>query len=345
VTAADVVVIGAGVVGAATARALARRGGSVAVLEQGSLSEAAGSSRGTARIFAPAAYPDQSYLQMGLQALDEWRALEATSPEAFLQFTGALCGGDAVDELAAGFEAAGVGFERVEATEAERRFGIAGLGPEPLLFQPEAGVIRADRARDALLRAARDAGAQLCEDERVLALEVGADEAEVRTARRTWRARRVVVTAGPWTPKLLEGMGIELPLAVSSQAVAYFRLPQGGEAWPALIEFDGDEPYALLDPSHGLKVALHRRGPEVDPDGPWELADEEGLERVRAWARARFPGIEEQPTKVEACLYTNTPDERFILERRGPIVIGSACSGHGFQLAPASGERLAALAG
>lgn len=344
----DVVVVGAGVVGAATARALAKRGASVAVLEQGELATAAGSSRGTSRIFAPAAYPDESYLRMGLDALEEWRALEqsAAPAEPFLNFTGALCSGSAVDELAAGFEAAAVEFERVEAADAERRFGISGLGPEPLLFQPGAGVIRADRARGALLRAARDSGVQLYENEQVTSLEVRADEVEVRTAGRAWRARRAVVTAGPWAPALLAPIGIELPLRVSSQALVFFpNPPPGAEEMPALIEFDGDEPYAMLDPVRGLKVALHRRGPEVDPgDGRWGLADEEGLERATAWARARFPGLGEQQPESAACLYTNTPDERFILERRGPIVIGSPCSGHGFQLAPANGERLAELA-
>jgi sarcosine oxidase len=53
---------------------------------------------------------------------------------------------------------------------------------------------------------------------------------------------------------------------------------------------------------------------------------------------------EPQPVEAQTCLYTTTADESFILERRGRIVIGSACSGHGFKFAPAIGARLAALA-
>ena len=53
-------------------------------------------------------------------------------------------------------------------------------------------------------------------------------------------------------------------------------------------------------------------------------------------ASAKDPGT--------ANFYTTTADERFVLERHGRIVVGSACSGHGFKFAPAIGERLAALA-
>jgi len=54
--------------------------------------------------------------------------------------------------------------------------------------------------------------------------------------------------------------------------------------------------------------------------------------------------VEAIPHVTETCIYTNTADESFILERRGPFVIGSPCSGHGFKFAPLIGERLAALA-
>lgn len=341
---ADVVVIGGGVVGAATARVLARRDVSVALLERGSLTAAQGSSRGTARIISPAAYPDPEYLQMGLRALAEWRMLEAASGIDLLDLRGALYAGAAIEPFAASFDTARVEYELLTPSAVERRFAITGLEADPVLLQPEAGVIRADRAHDALLRSAVDAGAEAHQNERVVALELVGDQVEVRTTRRSWRCRRVVVSAGPWTASLLAETGIELPLTVSSQSVAYFEPPANAATLPALMEFDGDEPYALIDPKRGLKAALHRRGPEADP-GDWAVTDTEALERIRGWARSRFPGLAERPTGVEACLYNNTPDERFILERHGPIVVGSACSGQGFQFAPETAEALADLCG
>lgn len=340
--AVDVVVIGGGVIGAATARALARRGTSVALLEKGSLTTAQGSSRGTARIIAPAAYPDASYLEMALRALEEWRELEESSGASLLELHGALYAGSAVGEIGSSFDDAGIKIECLMTAEVEQRFQITGVESEPILFQPQAGVIRADRARDALLRSAVEQGAEMHQNETVISIHPGDGRAEVRTTRRRWDCGRVVVAAGPWTTALVAELGIAAPLTVTSQSVAYFEPPPGASRMPALMEFDGDEPYALIDPHRGLKAALHRRGPETDPGGSWNVVDTEGLERVRAWARGRFPGIGE-PIHTEACLYTSTPDERFILERHGAVIVGSACSGQGFQFAPETGEALARL--
>jgi Glycine/D-amino acid oxidases (deaminating) len=68
------------------------------------------------------------------------------------------------------------------------------------------------------------------------------------------------------------------------------------------------------------------------------------VERIASWVRERFPDVDPEPVEAQACLYTTTPDQSFILERRDRVVVGSACSGHGFKFAPAVGRRLAALA-
>jgi glycine/D-amino acid oxidase-like deaminating enzyme len=340
----DSVVVGGGVVGAATALELAQGGGSVALLERGSLSMAPGSSRGTARIVAPAPYPDAEYLESGLRALRSWRALETQARTSFLNLHGALYVGAGIDRFEPDWRDAGVEVERLSADEVARRFAIAVPGPEPIIYQVQAGVIRADRARDALLRAAAEAGAELHQHERVVSIDPLESSAIVETTRRRWRCRHVVVAAGPWIDELAGAIGIELPVTVSSQSVAYFAAPANASRTPAVMEFDGDEPYALIDPDRGLKAALHRRGPEATPNGDWKVTDTEALERVVAWVAERFPGIDLTPVMTEACLYTNTPDERFILERHGPVVVASACSGQGFQFAPSTSARLAALA-
>ncbi len=339
----EVLIIGGGVVGLATARVLAGEGIAVSLIERGRLDVAQGSSRGSSRIIAPAGYPDPSYLDLALRALAAWRTLEDESGRALVDPWGALYAGAGVEEFVGSFAAAGVEIERLALDQVEKRFGVHGLEAEPILFQPTAGVIRADRAFDALRRSAEARGARLCEEERAVALELDGDGVTVVTESRTWRCDRVVVTAGPWTAPLLASVGIEVGVSVSSQSVAYFPIPAGAERMPALMEFDGDEPYSLPDPKRGLKAALHRRGPSVDPDAPWEVVDTEALARIEAWVRARFPAITEPPTRTEACLYTNSTDERFVCERHGPIVVGSACSGQGFQFAPATAELLAGM--
>jgi sarcosine oxidase len=100
--------------------------------------------------------------------------------------------------------------------------------------------------------------------------------------------------------------------------------------------------YSLHDPVHGLKAGAHHAGAEADPDTE-ALPDPAIVERVATWVRERFPDVDPDPVEAQTCLYTTTADQHFVLERRGRVVVGSACSGHGFKFAPAIGELLAGL--
>jgi sarcosine oxidase len=101
--------------------------------------------------------------------------------------------------------------------------------------------------------------------------------------------------------------------------------------------------YSLADPKYGLKVGAHHSGPEADPNVAGE-PEPRLIERITEWAGGTYRLADPDPVEAETCMYTTTRDETFILERRGRIVVGSACSGHGFKFAPAIGERLADLA-
>ena len=87
----------------------------------------------------------------------------------------------------------------------------------------------------------------------------------------------------------------------------------------------------------------HIAGPVVNPDDDGSVNDE-SVARLSAWVSERYPSAAPSPHHAETCLYTVTPDEHFVLERHGRIVVGSPCSGHGFKFAPLIGERLADLA-
>ena len=104
----------------------------------------------------------------------------------------------------------------------------------------------------------------------------------------------------------------------------------------------GQAAYALASPGIGLKAGLHHSGPVADPDDD-PTPDERVARWVAAWACERFEGLGDL-AGTETCLYTNTADEGFVLERHGRIVVGAACSGHGFKFAPVVGRTLAALA-
>lgn len=307
--------------GLAAAAAIARRGHDVVVHEQFELDHVHGSSHGRSRIFR-LAYPDAEWVALAREAFVAWRELERDTGQQLLVLDGLLVLGEmSAESLAAG----GVPFEVVEPEEVERRFGVRS-GADALL-QPEAGYVRADRARQAFL------GGEFAVEER----------ARVQTLRDV-AGDVVVVAAGSWAPRLLEPEGIPLPVTVTRETVVYFRLEQ--ERVPSVVEYGrgpGHLMYALCDPAHGLKAGAHMSGREVDPDEPAQ-PDERVVESVAAWVRERFPAAEPEPVAVETCLYTKTDDERFVLERHGRIVVGSACSGHGFKFAPVVGARLADLA-
>jgi sarcosine oxidase len=164
----------------------------------------------------------------------------------------------------------------------------------------------------------------------------------VRTEDGTLRARVAVVTAGGWARDLLVGAGVELRTVTTRETVAYFALD--GAAPPTLVEWGrAGAAYALPSPGEGIKAGQHRATHAVDPDTE-PVVDPESVERVAAWVAERLPRAARTAHRVETCLYTNTADEGFVLERHDRLVVGSACSGHGFKFAPLIGRRLAGLA-
>lgn len=337
----DYVVVGAGVMGAAAALALGRSGRDVVLLEQYVSGHTAGSSHGRSRIFR-LSYPDPDYVEMARRALRLWRRLEADGRERLLTVTGGLDLGSGVGSNASALEAAGAAFEELTPAQASKRYpGIAFQMSERILYQPDAAVIAAEPAVATLLRLAVAHGVELRDSERVVELTPNDDSAVVRTQHGIFKARRVVVTAGAWAAPLLSSGGIDLPVRVTRETVAYFDVQ--GQIAPPVVEWGDPALYSLPSPGQGLKAAQHGVGPEVDPDSPPQPSVR-SIEVVASWVQERFPHANPAPHLIETCLYTNTSDDGFILERHGSIVVGSPCSGHGFKFAPLIGQRLANLA-
>ncbi len=337
--------IGGGVVGAAAALAVARAGTSVTVLERSVGAAAEGSSKGVARIFAPAAYPDDSYLEAALRGLDGWRAIERRCGKHLLWPTGALSYGEFAERELPALRAAGLDAERLAPRDAEGRFGVSFPEGSTLIHQPDAGVIRADRALACLRDLARAAGAEIHPGEAALSIAEASDEVVVETSRGSRGCSAAIVAAGPWSGPLLGEAGFGAALEVSLQAVAHFDLTDPAAEPVTVIEFEDDEPFACWDHEGGLKAGFHARGPAVDPDRAPGDDDGQAIERLSQWVRSRYGDlVAPEPSRVVPCMYTNAPGERFVIERRGRIVAGSACNGQGFQFAPDTGERLARLA-
>ncbi len=344
---ADVVVVGAGVAGAATAWWLARRGRDVVLVERFESAHTRGSSHGGSRIFR-FAYGDPAYAAMAVEALPLWQELEDDAGTRLLETTGGVDHGDeaSVREVASSLGAVGARHEvlRPEAA-AERWPGIRFEGL--VVHSPDGGRCLAD----ATVAALQDRAAAHGADVRFVAgparVMPATDRVAVHTETESWDAAVAVLTCGPWTGATAASLGIDLPpLRVTCEQVQHFPLldPAAGPAWPSFIHHREPWIYGLWTPGEGVKVARHMAGRTVDPDdGPFapdSRVSDEVAEHVREW----FPGLDPVPTNAATCLYTTTPSHEFVLARHGPIVIGSACSGHGFKFAPLVGRRLADLA-
>jgi sarcosine oxidase len=275
------------------------------------------------------AYPEVEFVELAKEAFVGWRELEGEAGVELLELNGLL---ELVGDLAQGsgtaLDAAGADYELVDAEEARRRWPVDVPDGWTALFQPEAGIVRADLAHRAFVDGAVARGAELREKTRVDSLDdVDADV--------------VVVTVGPWVTRFFP----DLPVHTTRETVAYFR--RDGAPLPSVVQLDpvtrGHAVYSLHDPVHGLKAGAHHAGATVDPDE--EGAPDPALvERVAEWVARTYPDADPEPVGAETCMYTTTPDEHFILETRGRVVIGSPCSGHGFKFAPAIGNRLARMA-
>ena len=319
----NVSVVGAGVMGLAAARAIAQRGHDVTVYEQFELSHTRGSSHGGSRIFR-LSYTDEYWVALAQRAYELWRELEHESGRQLLVPYGLLDVEQEPAERLAVFDSTGVPYEELTPGEARERFGVAYDDVPRLVFTSDAGIALAAEAAAAFADGARAAGAEIHENSRVDTLDAVPGD-------------RVVVTAGGWAPKLLAGVGVELDARPTRETVAYFS----GEPIPSVIDtLEGHELFALTAPGVGVKAGVHRAGKPTDPDDDPE-PDEDVVERVSDWIRRRLPRIEPTPLRAETCIYTNVEDDRFVCERRGRYVVGSACSGHGFKFAPAVGEILA----
>ncbi|MDU0345703.1 FAD-dependent oxidoreductase [Microbacterium sp. KSW2-29] len=359
----DVAVIGAGAMGAATAWQLARRGVSVEVFEQFEPGHVRGASHGASRNFN-VAYDEPGYLSWLREARALWRELERESATALLQVTGIVNHGGGRDlvRAALAIRAGGFGADLLDAREAGRRWpGIRFDGP--VLHTPDAGRLDADAAVAALLSGAVAAGGHVHWRTRVDDLAVRDDDGvEFRAigdaGERVVRARRVVVTAGAWTTRVLkstDAAGVLPRLRVTQEQPAHFAPHDASTPWPGFNHLPAPDAaetmwfpagiYGMLTPGEGVKAGWHAAGPEIDPDRRSFTPDPALTAALVRYAREWLPGVDPGAFTEVTCTYTSTPDARFVLERVGPVVIGAGFSGHGFKFTPVIGRILADAVG
>jgi sarcosine oxidase len=344
----DVVVIGTGAMGAATAWHLARRGCSVLAVEQFEQGHTRGSSHGGVRIFRYT-YPAPYYTALTQQALPWWRVLEDEAAETLLDLNGVYDHGrpDLLAPLADSLQACGVPHEWLTPDEAHAR--VPGLRFDTaVLHHASGGRTFAHSAVQALVRLARHHGAEV-RFECPATLRVVGDHVEVDLGDEVVWAHRAVVTAGAWVGTVLS-QGVlpadaHLPqLVVTEEQLAHY-VPHDTEAvWPSFMHHTDRFRYGLFTPGEGLKVGGHHEGLVTSIDERRHGVDQASIDEIRRYVTDWVPGVEPEPRFGATCLYTTTANEDFVIDRVGPVVIGSPCSGHGFKFVPLVGHLLARLA-
>ncbi|MCL4742157.1 MAG: N-methyl-L-tryptophan oxidase [Phycisphaerales bacterium] len=353
----DVIVVGAGTMGAAACAAIARRGGRVLGIERATIPNDTSSHHGRTRVFRVAYSEHADYVPLLREARDRWIDLDARHGPGLYHETGVLYvgspGSDMVEATAESARRHGIPCERLPAD------GVRARHPQFVmpsdwtgLFEPHAGYLVTDSCISAFAVDALRAGAHLVTGERVLQSSADAGGVHVRTDRAEYRAGALVLTAGARTGPLLAGMGVSL--RVTRQVLLW--------VWPTRPDrFEsGAMPTWAIDTAHGhaygfpmergrpgFKVAMHVRGEATDaetPDRALRPEDEAVLRRV---IREHLPEADGPTLAHAVCLYTNSPDGHFVIDRHPAserVTVACGFSGHGFKFAPVIGEALADLA-
>lgn len=337
-------VVGAGLVGLAVTRELARRGRDVICLEQATIGHERSGSKGNSRLFRYG-YDDPFYVELAMRSLPGWLELSEESGQRLLEPTGLLWFGGRLDELESAMTEGGAPCERLGAEEIAERFG-GFEAPGRAVYEPTAAVLRADEILQALARSARGHGAEIAEGAAVMDLAVRDAGVHLELNTASLECEVVVLCGGAWSGPLAGAAG--LPDAglfrPSLQQVAYLEPGRDpGPPAPAFVERGAVTYYGL--PSLGrYKIGLHNPGGTVDPAQVPLDDDVAALGLLRAAAERLLPGFDPVPVATECCFYDNTANEDFVMDRVGRVVLGAGSSGHGFKFGPIWGEALADLA-
>jgi sarcosine oxidase len=339
------VVVGAGVFGGSLALRLVSSGWEVTLVEQYPPGHVRAASGGESRLIRFAHGDNDWYTRSSRRALDLWRELERDTGTELLVpsgvawfFSGAHGWGDESERV---LNEQGIATERLEPAEGARLYpSFDGAGLDSILYEPEAGVLRARDATRAIAELAIERGARFVtgtaafEGDTVL---VGGERLE---------ADHVVWAGGAWLAGLFPDL---VDLRVTRQDVYFFGAPAGWHApdVPGWVDFDNGV-YGVGDlDGRGFKASPDREGPPFDPDSGERVASEEKEREARDYLALRFPALAGAPlVGTRSCPYSLTEDTNFLVtphpEHDRVWLLGGG-SGHGFKHGPALAEYVERL--
>jgi sarcosine oxidase len=353
----DAIVIGVGGMGSAAVYELARRGLRVLGLERYDIPHDLGSSHGVNRIIRLAYWEHPSYVPLLRRAFELWRELEHLRGERLLVVTGSIDAGRADSRTFAGSLRScathSLPHEVLDAAALCRRFPAFQVPSDfAAVYQADGGFVLSERAIVGYVEAAHELGAEIRARERVVSWDAVDGSVIVTTDIATYRGARLVVTAGPWTARLVPELHAlarperQVMLWVQPQRPEYFRLGR----FP-VFNMETPEGHFYGFPifgNPGCKIGrYHHRCELVDPDSMDRGCYPEDEAVLREGIRRYFPDADGPTLAMKTCLFTNSPDGHFIIDRHPTlpqVTVAAGFSGHGFKFCSVVGEILADLA-
>jgi sarcosine oxidase len=360
----DVIVLGLGAMGSAAAAALAEKGRRVLAFDAFTPPHTHGSSHGLSRIYRQAYWEDSRYVHLLLRARELWTKLERDSGVPLLHTTGALMigppGGQLVPRSSESARQFHLPHDLLSSSDLRRRWPRFHVSDDTVaLLEHQAGYLVPELCIEQQLRHAAHHGADLRFNESVLHFQARPEGITVRTARGSFSAAHLVVTAGPWAPQLLADA--RLPLRVTRQVLFWFKPTGSIDAFRPdphqarfpiyLWETAPGEPmlygFPLTGPdADGVKIALHGSEETGTPDTIDRTVRPDDEQRIRKRLATTLPTLSGRVARAETCLYTMTPDENFVIgahPQQPNITLALGFSGHGFKFAPVIGELIGQL--
>lgn len=360
----DVIVIGLGTMGAATAYQLAKRGVDVLGLDRYTPPHSFGSTHGGTRITREAIGEGAHYVPLARRSHEIWRAIEGETGTELFTANGALMLTSAAsratthvegffDNTIAAARSHNIAHELLDAAQIRARFPQFRVrGDETAYFEPGAGFVRPEAAVAAQLSLAKKHGAKLHAGETVTGISQSADGVRVTTDKDVYEARNIVLAAGAWLPQFLPA-GIAEQFRIYRQVQFWFAPEEPAKFAPENFPIfiwnppDRDQPiYGFPDvDGAGFKIATEQYAQTTMLEAyDTNVSESEIAAMYRDFVAPHFPGITSRCLHSATCLYTVAPDFRFVIDTlpdNEHITIVSACSGHGFKHSPAIGEAVA----
>ncbi|HSF45492.1 MAG TPA: N-methyl-L-tryptophan oxidase [Chitinophagaceae bacterium] len=351
----DHIVIGVGSMGSATCYHLAKRGRSVLGIEQFTIPHELGSHTGESRIIRKAYYEHPDYIPLLIRAYEHWDELTERSGKTLYHKTGLIYAAPKDHLLLQNIRNAAHAYNIPLQWNISSSFSL----PESFhtLFEPDAGFVEPENTIRALVKHAIDSGAEIHEREQVLDWSIESNgDVVVRTTLSEYSCKKLVITSGAWSKKIIPGIGHRL--RVTRQVLAWFKPaePQlfDEHAFPCWMVATGQDDgvyYGFpINSSHpgALKLAYHWPGTETDPDLVDRMVVPGDVQQLEDFLQIYLPSGYGEIESTKVCLYSNSPDEHFVIDnlpgKEEKVCVAWGFSGHGFKFVPVVGEILADLA-